>query len=66
MTVGGDRVEHEHDPSSPLVSLLDTKIMLNSVISDDKKGDKLCTVDVRNFYLNNPMSTYRYMKIPIK
>ena len=66
MTVGGDRLDYEEDPSSPAVSLLDTKIMLNSVISDAHKGARYCTADIKNFYLNNPMSTFRYMRIPLK
>ena len=66
MTVGGDRLDCEEDPSSPAVSLLDTKIMLNSVISDAHKGARYCTSDIKNFYLNNPMKKFRYMKIPLK
>ena len=41
------------------------KIMLNSVISDADKGARYCTANIKNFYLNNPMKTYRYMNIPI-
>ena len=59
-----DRLDYD-DPSSPAVSLWDTKIMINSVISDASKGVRFCTTD-KNFYLNNPMERYRYMKIPIK
>ena len=66
MTVGGDRLDFEDDTSSPAVSLLDTKIMLNSVISDAHKGARYCTADIVNFYLNNPMQKYRYMKIPLR
>ena len=66
MTVGGDLLDCEEDPSSPAVSLLDTKIMLNSVISDAHKGARYCTSDIKNFYLNNPMKKFRYMKIPLK
>ena len=63
---GGDRHDYEEDPSSPAVSLLDTKIMLSSVISDAHKGDRYCTADIKNFYLNNPMSTFGCMRIPLK
>ena len=40
--------------------------MLNSIISDAYKGAIYCTVDIKKFYLNNPMSTFRYMRIPLK
>ena len=29
------------------------------------KGARFCTADIKNFYLNNPMNTFKYMKIPI-
>ena len=65
LTVGGNKLDYEENSSSPAVSLLDTKILLNSVISDTNKGTRYWTVDMKNFYLNNPMKTYRYIKIPI-
>ena len=65
LTVGGDQLDYEHDARSPAVSLLDTKLMINSVISDAHRGAIYCTADIQNFYLNNPMKTYRYMHIPL-
>ncbi len=38
ITAGGDRLEYPHDPSSPAVSMLNTKIHINSTISDANKG----------------------------
>ena len=66
MIVGGDSLDYEEDSSSPAVSLLDTKIMINSVISDSHKGARYATGDINNFYLNNPMKNYRYIKISVK
>ena len=66
MTVGGDRLDYEDDSSFPVVAILDTKIMLNSIIPDAHKGTFFCTADIKNFYLNNPMKKYRYIKIPLK
>ena len=65
LTVGGDELDYEENARSPAVSLLDTKILINSVIYDAEKGARYCTVDIKKFYLNNPMKTYRYMKISI-
>ena len=65
LTAGGDKLDYEEDARSLVVSLLDTKILLNSVITDADKGSRYFTSDIKNFYLNNLMRTYRYMKIPI-
>ena len=65
MTVGGDKIDFDDDSASPAVSLLETKIMINSVISDADKGARFGTGDVKNFYLNNTMENFRYMKIPL-
>lgn len=66
MTVGGDRLEFEYDSSSSAVSLLDTKSLLNRVISDVHKVSRYCTADIKIFYLNNPMQKFCYMKIPLR
>ena len=65
LTVDGDKLDYEEDASYPAVSLLDTKILLNSVFSDADKGARYYTVYIKNFYLNNTMKTYRYIKISI-
>ena len=49
MTVGGDCLDYKDDLSPPAVSLLDTKIMLNSVKSGAHKGTRYCTADIKNF-----------------
>jgi len=38
MTAGGDRLDYPDGPSSPAVSILNTKIHINSTISDIRKG----------------------------
>ena len=60
-TAGGDRLDYEDDPSSPAASLLDTKMHLNITISGAHRGARYGTADIETYYLNNPMSTYRYM-----
>ena len=35
------------------------------MLSDADKGERLYTADIKNFYLNNPMNTFKYIKIPI-
>ena len=59
MTVDGD-------PISPAISLLDFNIHLNSVISDTRKWARYLTVDIINYYLNNPVANFQYMRIHLK
>ena len=66
MTVSGDKLDYKGDPSSPAISLLNTNIFLNSVISDVRTGAKFCTVDVKNHYLQSPIKNFQYMLIPPK
>jgi hypothetical protein len=63
MTVGGDKLSYPDDPSSPSAALIDTKIMINSVISDADCGARFMTGDVKNFYLDTQMPYYQYMRI---
>jgi hypothetical protein len=38
MVVGGDKLLYPDDPASPAASLLETKLLINSTISDAHKG----------------------------
>ena len=51
---------------SPAVSLLEIKIILNSVITDAHKGAKLLTCDLKDFFLATPMESPEFMKLPLK
>jgi hypothetical protein len=62
-TVGGDRVEYAGDVSTKTADLPTVKILLNSVISTP--GARFMTGDLKDFYLNTPMDTYEYMRIPV-
>ena len=66
LTVGGDKLTYDCDSSSPAISLIDLKIHLNSVISDARKDTRYLTVDIINYYLNNPLANYQYMRIHLK
>ena len=63
MVVGGDKLTYHEDTGSPAPSLLETKIIINSVICDADKGAKLLTCDLKYFFLDTPMATPEYMKI---
>jgi hypothetical protein len=64
LTVGGDKLDYPGDPGAPAASLLDSKLVINSTISTP--GAKFFTTDIKDYFLNNPMDRYEYMKIPVR
>ena len=63
MTVGGDRLDAYQDVRSPAVGVIDTKLHLNSVISDAHLGARYCTGDLKDFFLVSDMPIYQYMRV---
>ena len=63
MTVGGDRLDAYQDVRSPAIGLVDTKLHLNSVISDAHLGARYCTGDLKDFFLVSDMPIFQYMRI---
>jgi len=63
ITVGGNRLDAYQDVCSPAVGVTDTKLHLNSVISDAHRGARYCTGDIKDFFLGSDMATYQYMRI---
>ena len=61
--VGGDRLPYPDDTSSPAATILDTKLMINSVISDSSKGAKFLSADLKDFFLGSLMKNAEYMRI---
>ena len=66
LVVGGDKLMYEFDSGSPTASLLETKILANSVISDAHKGARFMSLDLKDFFLSTPMGTAEYMRIPVR
>ena len=63
LTVGGDRLPYDNDAGSPAASLLETKLIANSVISDAHKGARFLSSDLKDFFLASPMAAPEYMRI---
>ena len=63
LTVGGDKVDYLYDASSPAATLIDTKLLLNSVISDNSKGARFMTVDIKDFFFQSTLPQPEYMQI---
>ena len=63
LVVGGDKLEYNDDPASPAAGLLETKLLVNSVISDAHKGARFMSMDLKDHFLASPMLRPEYMKI---
>ncbi len=62
-TVGGDKLDYPGIVSTPTAELTTVKLHLNSTISDPQA--KYLILDIKDFYLNTPMSRYEYMWVPV-
>ena len=63
--VGEDKLPYDEDPTSPTASLFDTKIMINSTISDAKFWVHFLSADLKDHFLASPMKGPKYMEIPL-
>jgi hypothetical protein len=63
IVAGGDRVHYPFDAGMPTTDLLTVKILINSIISTH--GARFFMMDIKNFYLNTPMSKYKYMRMKL-
>jgi hypothetical protein len=61
LVAGGDRVHYPGDAGTPTANLLTVKLLLNSIISTPNA--KFMTMDIKDFYLNIPMTRYEYMRL---
>ena len=66
LTVGGDKLDYNHDFTSPAASLIKTKMLLNSVILDSACGARFLTLDIKDFFLQTTMAEPEFMKIHSK
>jgi hypothetical protein len=66
LTVGGDKLPYTYDAGSPAASLLETKLILNSTISDSDKGAKFLCANLKDHFLASRMKDPEYMRIKYK
>ena len=60
---GGDKLPYPGDASSPAASMIDTKLIINSTISDAHKNARFLSADLKDFFLGTLMQTAEYMKL---
>ena len=63
LSVGGYKLDCPYDTGYPADSLLETKLILNSAISDAKKGARFLSADLKDHFLASPMEENEYMRI---
>ena len=51
LTLGGDILEYSGDASSPAASLIISKLLFNSVVSDSHRGARFMSPDIKNYFL---------------
>ena len=61
--MGGNLIHCPGDVTTPTADLIMANLIFNSVLST--KNAKFMSSDIANFYLNNPMDRYEYMKLPL-
>ena len=61
ITVGGNRINYPHDVGTPTGSLEIFKLLINSILSTPHA--KFASFDIKNFYLNTPLTRKEYTKI---
>ena len=60
---GGDKLEFDGDARAPVVSLIETKLLLNSVIPVAKNSARFMSYDLKDVFLTTSMLKPEYMKI---
>jgi len=58
ITVGGDRLPYSQDAGSPAVTLIETKLLINSTIGDANNGARFLVADI-----TGPIITHDNAKI---
>jgi hypothetical protein len=63
ITVGGNLLAYLGETSTEAASIETTKLLINSVLSTP--GARLGTIDISNFYIQNYLKDYQYMRFHI-
>ena len=66
LVVGRDKLDNALDDGSSIASMQENKLLVISVISDEKEGDQFISCDMKDLYICTTMDTSEYMWIPYK
>lgn len=64
LIVGGDELDYELDAGSPTASLLESKLLINSFIYDERPSAHLMSLYLKVHSLAFPMLDDEFMRIP--
>lgn len=59
LTVVGDQLEYPYEAASHSASLIETKLIFNSTISDAHKDARFMTLDIKDFFPKTPYANSR-------
>ena len=51
LTICSDKLDYDKETASPSTNLLETKLLINSVLSDAHKGARFLGIDIKDFFL---------------
>jgi hypothetical protein len=63
LTVWGDRLDYSGDIATSTVDITTFKILINSTLSTEDAA--MMMMDIKNYYLGNPLPRFEYMKLLI-
>jgi hypothetical protein len=66
LTLGRDVLDYFGDTSSPAASLLEAKLLINSVISDAHRGARFMSLDIKDLFLQSILDDPEYLRIHSK
>ena len=66
VTVRGDRLVHYDNAASLATNILETKIMINSIMSDARRGARFMTLDIKDHFLAIPMNDLEHVWARLK
>ena len=66
ITVGGNSLTCEENARSSAANILETKVLINSVILDVRNGEKVMTADIKDYFFATLMDRPEYMKVLYK
>jgi hypothetical protein len=59
--VGGDRLDYSGNVTTSTADITTFKILINSTLSTEDAA--MMMMDIKNYYLGNPLPRFEYMKI---
>ena len=66
ITVGGDRFTYLEDYGPSAANLLETKVLINSTISNPRHGARFMSADIKDYFLTTRMAKAEFMKVQYK